>query len=374
MTGNEIVVQAKREVAQFQPESFEAMLKMAETLCKSQLVPKAVQQKPQDALVILLTGRELGFAPMQSLRMINVIDGKGVLSADAMQALCLSRPDVCEYFATKESTAKKAVVVVKRRGDPQEREFTFTIEDATRAQLTHKENWKKYPASMLMARCKSVAARAMFADLCAGLYDPDEADEFRGRSAAPSQPTTTTTTATTGPPRNLNEATQQLRGQSAVTVIDVKPEPEQEPLKEEVETKPDHQQSAATLFEDPTEILDERRAADPEKRPLPKVETHTKSDGTKHTVITNLDELYTKTTDVGGDGEVVEKEMLLFVPFGSICGKSLSSFDDAKLIEMRNWAQERVSEGKLGKRDREFRAFVEGCDFELTFRASQAGQ
>jgi hypothetical protein len=53
----------------------------------SALAPDALRNRPQDALMVLMAGRELGFAPMQSLRLITVIKGKITLAADATVAL-----------------------------------------------------------------------------------------------------------------------------------------------------------------------------------------------------------------------------------------------------------------------------------------------
>ena len=43
-------------------------------------------RRPEEAAFLLMTGRELGLSPMQSLRGIYVVSGKPVLSADLMVA------------------------------------------------------------------------------------------------------------------------------------------------------------------------------------------------------------------------------------------------------------------------------------------------
>lgn len=151
-----------------------AAMKLAETLAKSGLVPRAVQGKPADVLVILLTGRELGLQPMLALRSIHVVEGKPTLSADLMQALCVSKRDVCAEFRQVESSAKRATYTAKRVGMEHPVTLTWTWEMAQVAGVTGKDNWKKYPDAMLRARCKAALARDVFPDLMAGLYDPDE--------------------------------------------------------------------------------------------------------------------------------------------------------------------------------------------------------
>jgi hypothetical protein len=55
--------------------------------------------------------------------------------------------------------------------------FTFTLEDAERAQLVRKGSaWEKYPASMLWVRAASQLIRMLFPDVLISMhnYDPDE--------------------------------------------------------------------------------------------------------------------------------------------------------------------------------------------------------
>lgn len=128
----------------------------------------------QEALIICVSGHDLGLSYAQSLRAFHVIEGRPALSADGMVAVCLAHPDVCEYFTTVESSSTQATVETKRRGVPTPARLTFTIEDGKRAGLAGRPNWQKYPARMILARAKSWLARDVYPDLLLGLYDPDE--------------------------------------------------------------------------------------------------------------------------------------------------------------------------------------------------------
>lgn len=125
----------------------------------------------EQALMLMMTGRDLGLSYTQALRMFHVIQGKPVLSADGMTAVCLQSP-ACEYFRV-EGDNEKATAFTKRRGQP-EQSCTFTMDDAKRAGLTGKDNWRMYPGRMLKARAKANLARDVYPELLAGLYDPDE--------------------------------------------------------------------------------------------------------------------------------------------------------------------------------------------------------
>lgn len=162
------------------PDALTAALKIAERLSKSNLIPKPLQGKPDDVLVVLLTGRSYGVDPMTALANISVINGKPVLEAKLLHGLCLARKDVCEYFICVEASATTATYEAKRVGAPKPERKTWTLKQAQDAGLTGKENWQKYPQAMLEARAKAALARSAFPDVVTGAYIPDEAEEIDG--------------------------------------------------------------------------------------------------------------------------------------------------------------------------------------------------
>jgi len=139
----------------------------------SSLAPDALRGKPHDALIVLMAGRELGLAPMQSMRMLGVIKGKVTLAADATVAL-VRRSGECLQWRLVESTATKATYTTQRKGDTEPTTLTWTIEQAQRAGLTGGQGWRSYPEAMLRARCAAALARIVYPDIVAGIYDPDE--------------------------------------------------------------------------------------------------------------------------------------------------------------------------------------------------------
>jgi len=107
----------------------------------SSLAPDALRGKPHDALIVLMAGRELGLAPMQSMRMLGVIKGKVTLAADATVAL-VRRSGECLQWRLVESTASKATYLTQRKGDTEPTTLTWTIEQAQRAGLTGGQGWR----------------------------------------------------------------------------------------------------------------------------------------------------------------------------------------------------------------------------------------
>lgn len=158
------------------PGSLAEVKELASHLAQARTLPEALQKSPADIMALVMTGAELGLAPMQSLRGLVLIKGKPTLSADAMGALVKSRRDVCQYLMLRHSDERKATYEARRVGDPESTTLSFTIEDAQRAGLAGGDNWRKFPAAMLRARALSAICRAVFPDLLLGVYDPDELD------------------------------------------------------------------------------------------------------------------------------------------------------------------------------------------------------
>lgn len=147
------------------PDEAERVYALAKRIGATEFVPKALRGRPEAILAAMLTGREIGIGPMHALRSIDVIDGKPSLSAELMASLVLRAG---HYLWVVESTEKECTVAGRRRGWPDripDQEVTWSMEDATRAGLAGKSNWKNYPRAMLRARATSELCRMAFADV-----------------------------------------------------------------------------------------------------------------------------------------------------------------------------------------------------------------
>lgn len=153
---------------------------LSQRIAKSELVPFAYRNKPDDIYVAMLMGNELGVGPMQSLQNIDVIDGRPRSRSRLNKVLALRNPN-CEYFQLIEATPKLATYETKRKNNPKPTRMTYTIEEATAAGLTRKAVWASHPRAMLMARCEGLLANAEYADSTLGLpADEFAADEEEG--------------------------------------------------------------------------------------------------------------------------------------------------------------------------------------------------
>jgi hypothetical protein len=152
---------------------------MAEMLAGSQMVPKNYQGKPQDALVAMMMGSELGLNPIQSLANVAVINGKPAIYGDALLALVQNHPKFGGHEESFEESGMVATCTVWRKGDATKHTVTFSQADARKAGLWEKSGpWTQYPKRMLMWRARGYALRDKFADALGGLITVEEARDI----------------------------------------------------------------------------------------------------------------------------------------------------------------------------------------------------
>jgi len=157
---------------------------LAERIAGTDFVPKAMRDNVPAVAAVILHGREVGFGPMTALAQTHVIDGRVAISSEAMRALIMQHGHEIRVDAISGSVA---TVSGRRRGEEHWLTISWTIDDARRADLTTKTNWKRYPRQMLLARASAELARAKFADVIHGLMSTEELDEL---VTAPSEPQT----------------------------------------------------------------------------------------------------------------------------------------------------------------------------------------
>jgi hypothetical protein len=162
--------------------SFEAMLPAANTwgvmkqqageLIRSGFLPSGIKT-PEQAVAIMLKGRELGIPPMQALSHIHVINGKPTMSAELMLSQVLRLHPKTKISYPKRSGETCEIKVQRDGSEPSV--FSFSIADAQAAGLMSNPTWKKYPRAMLHARAVSEMARSLFPDAISGVsYTPEE--------------------------------------------------------------------------------------------------------------------------------------------------------------------------------------------------------
>jgi len=165
----------------FAPTTLSEAISFSEMLASSSMIPKQFQGKPEDVLVCVQWGCEIGLAPLQALQNIAVINGKPSIYGDAAMALVQASnvcEDVEEYFEG-EGTPNPIAVCVARRKGRKAVTVKFGIDDAKRAGLWGKQGpWSMYPKRMMQMRARGFALRDAFPDVLRGLITSEEAQDF----------------------------------------------------------------------------------------------------------------------------------------------------------------------------------------------------
>lgn len=165
----------------FAPVTLDEAMRFSDMLAKSSMVPKAYQGKPEDVLVAVQWGKELGLAPLQALQNIACINGKPSVYGDAAMALVQASAvceDIEEYFE-QENTANPIAVCVAKRKNRKPVIAKFSLEDAKRAGLWGKSGpWQAYPKRMMQMRARGFALRDAFPDVLKGLITVEEAQDY----------------------------------------------------------------------------------------------------------------------------------------------------------------------------------------------------
>lgn len=149
---------------------FSVMKETANMLVKTGFLPQAIKT-PEQAIAIILTGRELGIGTMAALNTINVIQGKPTVSPQLMLAL-IERSGQLDDIQI-EIFGKGIKCTMKRKGRSPHSEI-FGEAEAAAMQLHGKDNYKKQALTMYRWRAVAACARVVFPDVILGLCTPDE--------------------------------------------------------------------------------------------------------------------------------------------------------------------------------------------------------
>jgi hypothetical protein len=164
-------------------EQARAVQQVAEGICSTSFAPAAYRGKPAEATAAILAGAELGFDPMASLRAFDNIQGVPAPKALTLRAVVQGAGHEVKIV---ESTPERAQVAGRRRGDS---EWQMSVWDLGRARamgLLEKDQWKKQPQAMLVARATAEVCRWIASDAIMGM--PYAAEEIADEPPAAAPP------------------------------------------------------------------------------------------------------------------------------------------------------------------------------------------
>ena len=184
-----------------EPRDLEAVYKFATVLAKTKLNGIVDEE---DAVVRIVTGRELGLTMMQSAMAVFAFDGKGSqgrklgIYAEVLEALCLQSGEFERWDWIKRDN--DGCTLVAKRLRRAEVTVSFGKEDAERAGLLNRgkdEEAKKanayqaHPRRMYTARCRSEMAGLLGADIIRGFKSYEEMADANAIVVEAVEPSTT---------------------------------------------------------------------------------------------------------------------------------------------------------------------------------------
>jgi len=151
--------------------NFDLILRQAEVLANSTIIPAAYRRKAPDIVAAGLAGRAYGWDVMTSMRQFHVIEGTASLRPESMLGLVRQ----AGHSVTVEVHPDGAVAHGTRADTGDEHSASFTMVDAEAAGLAGKKNWKQYRDAMLTWRAVAKLCRVLFPDVVLGAgYVPEE--------------------------------------------------------------------------------------------------------------------------------------------------------------------------------------------------------
>lgn len=166
-------------------ESMADVWTLSVAICSAGMQPslgKGAMMSPQQVMVAIQMGAEVGLPPMTALKNIAVIKGRPTIWGDALLALAY-RHGLVEDFKEKLSGTGDAMVATcttKRVGIATPYVRTFSVADAKQAGLWGQAGpWSTHPKRMLQMRARAFALRDAYPDALGGFQLAEEVSDYR---------------------------------------------------------------------------------------------------------------------------------------------------------------------------------------------------
>lgn len=153
------------------------MERMAGAMAKSNLFGV---KTPEQALSLMLLSQAQGIHPAQAAVDYHIIQGRPSLTTNAILARFQQAGGRVEYHIYSDTECKATF------SHPQGGSLTlsWTFEQAKRAGLTGKDNWRMYSRAMLRSRVIAEGVRAVYPAVLGGMYSQEEVGDFDARPAS----------------------------------------------------------------------------------------------------------------------------------------------------------------------------------------------
>lgn len=141
-------------------------------------------KRPEEAFALMLIAQAEGKHPATIAQDYDMIQGRPALKSVAALSRFQHAGGSIQWHERTDVLAS-ATFTHKLGGSV---EIAWSIERARAAQLTGKDNWKKFPAQMLAARVVAEGVRACFPACLNGFYLAEEVQDFEPRNEPRNEP------------------------------------------------------------------------------------------------------------------------------------------------------------------------------------------
>lgn len=157
------------------------MQTMAVAVAKSGLFG---MKTPEQALALMLVAQSENMHPATITQDYDIIQGKAYRKTHSVMARFQQMGGSVQWHELTDQIAD-ATFSHPKGGSLR---ITWTFEQAQRAHLTGKDNWKNYPRAMLRARCIAEGVRAVYPAAIGGMMVVEEAQDTTADRDAPTEP------------------------------------------------------------------------------------------------------------------------------------------------------------------------------------------
>ena len=224
------------------PANYKTSMEFATMLSRSGLCPRGYQGKPEDILVCMMMGAELGVSHLQALKGIAVINGVATVWGDLGIGLVLNSNQLEYLTESWDNKTQTATIRIKRKGYPEHIE-TFSMDDARRVPYTErdrqsgrdkpgiktladKDTYRAWPQRMCGFKAKRFACRKEFADKLCGLEFAEDRMDMIAPTPPPLEIQMPREIGAPVPQAEIDE--QRLEDDPRYETMDGPPEPDQE--------------------------------------------------------------------------------------------------------------------------------------------------
>lgn len=157
------------------------MIDYATTMAQAvQCLPPAYQKQPGAILLVQEWAKQHGVTLLEAMQSVAFVKGKPVVDATMQRALA----ERAGYSVEVQDGATEATAVVKGPRGVEVGRVTYTLDDANRAGLAEKDNWRKHTREMLVAAATRLAIRWHAPSVLIGVGVVDDIDDLDSAAAS----------------------------------------------------------------------------------------------------------------------------------------------------------------------------------------------